>query len=83
MGAGDNKVDAVAYKAQVKTEHYKLDVSLSVTEQGCIPLGETVVGVARGGQYTYTTGYAVFLLMDNNHNAVCEEVFIFPQFNLY
>lgn len=57
MGAGDNKVDAVAYKAQVKTEHYKLDVSLSVTEQGCIPLGETVVGVARGVPLMETVGF--------------------------
>ena len=51
FGAGDAKLDARGYLVKVRSEHYVLDMSVSVTAPGCIPVGETVAGVARGGQY--------------------------------
>lgn len=55
FGAGDAKLDAHGYLVKVRSEHYVLDMSVSVTAQGCIPVGETVAGVARGGQYRHKT----------------------------
>ena len=55
FGADKDTLDAVAYRMEVQDEDYQLRVVATVTKEGCIPVSETIIGKARGGQYQHPT----------------------------
>nr|KAG5707265.1 hypothetical protein BaRGS_000039 [Batillaria attramentaria] len=56
-GAGDAKLEAVGYSLGINTKKYKMEFEIAVTREGCVPIGESVFGVARGVPFMENVGF--------------------------
>lgn len=47
FGAGNASLQAKGYAMGIDTDKYKLELSITVTADNCVPIGENIVGLAR------------------------------------